>query len=475
MTENVSTPTADHGAGGEPPEDTRGSFRADISPRGIQGAIRGYVGRLRGGDPGGLPSILGLIVLGVIFATTTTDFLGRNNFANLLSQSSYIALIALGLVFVLLLGEIDLAAGTTAGMCAAFAAQGLASGDLHKAVGDFVYVLLIIGMAGAILLGVWNRMIFAPAIVALGLIFLLTGASNHHQPIGFFLAVSIGVAVGTFSGTLVARLGIPSFIVTLALFLSWEGVELYALKNQSVGTTGFGLWFDLTHGTMAVWAGWLYFVVLAGGYTIFTFVRSVLRRRAGLSSDTVVLVFIRAAVVVVLGGYLTWFLNESRFGGIRGVPWAASVPIGFMVLWTLVLSKTTWGRHLYAVGGNTEAARRAGIPVERVKINAFAIGSGMAAIGGLFLADFSGGATTGLGQGDTLLFAVAAVVIGGTSLFGGRGKPRDAIVGALVIATIPNGIHLHAFPEQANEVITGLVLLLAAAVDAISRRRAKAS
>ncbi len=227
---------------------------------------------------------------------------------------------------------------------------------------------------------------------------------------------------------------------------------------------------------MAVWAGWLFFVVLAGGYTVFTFVRSGLRRRAGLSSDTVV-AGVRSGprLVIVLGGFITWFLNQSRFGGIQGVPWAASVPIGFMVLWTLVLSKTTWGRHLYAIGGNTEAARRAGIPVERVKINAFAIGSGMAAVGGLFLADFSGGATTGLGQGDTLLFAVAAAVIGGTSLFGGRGKPRDAIVGALVIATIPNGIHLHAFPEQANEVITGLVLLLAAAVDAISRRRAKAS
>jgi D-xylose transport system permease protein len=306
------------------------------------------------------------------------------------------------------------------------------------------------------------------------MILMLTGATNHHQPLAFFLAVAIGVTVGTYAGVLVARLGIPSFIVTLALFLSWEGVELYALKNQSVGTSGFHLWFDLTHGTMAVWAGWLFFAVLAGGYLAFTLIRSLTRRRAGLSSDRLELVLLRAGVVILIGGLITGFLNQSRFGGIRGIPWAASVPIAFMVFWTLVLSKSTWGRHLYAIGGNTEAARRAGIPVERVKIHAFTIGSGMAAVGGLFLADFSGGATTGLGQGDILLFSVAAVVIGGTSLFGGRGKPRDAIVGALVIATIPNGIHLHAFPEQANEVITGLVLLLAATVDAISRRRAKA-
>ena len=145
-----------------------------------------------------------------------------------------------------------------------------------------------------------------------------------------------------------------------------------------------------------------------------------------------------------------------------------------MVFWTLWLAKTHWGRHLYAIGGNIEAANRAGMAVARNKINAFAICSGMAAVGGLFLADFSGGATTDLGGGDILLFAVAAAVIGGTSLFGGRGRPRDAIIGALVIATIPNGIHLHQFPEQANEVITGAVLLVAASVDAVSRRRAKA-
>jgi D-xylose transport system permease protein len=480
MTENVSTGATEdaHTDDAEYPADGRGLFRADTTPRGIEGAIRDYFGRLRGGDPGGLPSVLGLIVLGLIFATTTTDFLTKLNLANLTAQASFIAFIAMGLVFVLLLGEIDLSAGTTAGMCAAFAAQGLSSGDLHKAVGNYVYVLLVIGMIGAVIIGVLNRMITAPAIVALGLILLLTGATNHHQPLAFFLALSIGVTVGTFSGVLVARLGIPSFIVTLALFLSWEGVELYALKNQSVGTTGFNLWFDLSHGTMSVWAGWVLFVLLAGGYLIFTMTRSVLRRRAGLSSDRFELVLLRAGVVVAIGALVTWFLNQNRstsdFQKIEGVPWAACIPILFMVFWTLVLSKSTWGRHLYAIGGNQEAARRAGIPVERVKISAFAIGSGMAAVGGLFLADFSGGATTGLGQGDILLFSVAAAVIGGTSLFGGRGKPRDAIVGALVIAIIPNGIHLHAFPEQANEVITGLVLLLAATVDAISRRRAKA-
>lgn len=458
-------------------DDTRGSFRADVTPRGIERALREFIDRLRSGDPGALPAVLGLLVLGIIFAATTTDFLSKGNVANLAGQASFISLIALGLVFVLLIGEIDLSAGTTGGMCAAFAAQSLQSGDLHKAVGGVVFYILLIMMLGAAALGFVNRMITAPVIVLLGVVLMITGAQQEHQPLAFFYALSIGVAIGTFSGVLVARLGIPSFIVTLALFLAWEGVQLYALNNQSISTTNYNYWFGLTHNNMAPWAGWTLFVLLAGGYLIVTFVRSRLRARAGLSADTLVLVLLRAGVIIVVGGFVTWFLNQNRsnsaFLKIEGVPWAASIPIVIMVFWTIVLAKSRWGRHLYAIGGNTEAARRAGIPVDRVKISAFTICSGMAALGGLFLADFSGGATTGLGQGDILLFAVAAAVIGGTSLFGGRGKPRDAIIGALVIAMIPNAIHLHGFQEQANEVITGLVLLVAASVDAISRRRAR--
>jgi D-xylose transport system permease protein len=152
-----------------------------------------------------------------------------------------------------------------------------------------------------------------------------------------------------------------------------------------------------------------------------------------------------------------------------------SVPIAFMVVFTIVLTRTSWGRHLYAIGGNTEAASRAGIPVERVRITAFVLCSAMAAVGGLFLADFSGGAQPALGQGNTLLYAVAAAVIGGTSLFGGRGKPRDALIGAIVIAMIPNGIQLHpGLPISVVQEITGVVLLVAASVDAISRRRSRA-
>jgi D-xylose transport system permease protein len=475
---SASSHTAEPGAGTSHETDPRGSFRVDTQPRGIGAALRDYTSRLRSGDPGALPAVLGLLVLGVIFAATTTDFLSKLNIANLTSQASYISLISLGLVFVLLIGEIDLSAGTTGGLCAAFAAQALQSDSLHGAIGNIVFVVLIIGLIAGLALGVLNGMRTAPAFSLLGLILLFTTLEHSNTALAFLFAICIGVSIGTISGVLVSRLGIPSFIVTLALFLAWEGVELFVLNNQSISTTNYSFWFGLTHGSMSIWAGWLLFILLAGGYLVFTFIRSRLRARAGLSHDTYALVFLRGGAVVVLGAFVTWFFSQNRSSSslvkIEGVPWAAMVPILFMVFWSLVLSKSTWGRHLYAIGGNAEAARRAGIPVDRVRISAFSICSGMAAVGGFFLADISGGATTGLGQGDILLFAVAATVIGGTSLFGGRGKPRDAIIGALVIAMIPNGIHLHEFPEQANEVITGAVLLVAASVDAISRRRSKA-
>lgn len=462
-------PLPDPDAAGTPAATGRGSFSVDIAPRTIAGAVREFYSRLRAGDPGGLPSVLGLIVLGVIFWLTTANFVSLSNLVFLLQQGSFTMLFALGLIFVLLIGEIDLSAGTTGGLCAAFAAQWLSSSDAHKTVGSSVFYILLVALLGALALAVWNRL-WAPAVLSvIGVVLTLTNGFTN-QWLAFLFALCIGVSIGVITGVLVARVGIPSFVVTLALFLAWQGVELFALNSQSIGTTNFNYWFDLTHGTMAVWAGWVLFVLIAGGYLVFTFVRSRMRARAGVSHDTVSLVLARAGVLLVLGFVITFALNSHRSTG-AGVPWAASVPLILMVLLTLVLSKTTWGRHLFAIGGNAEAARRAGIPVERIKVSAFAVCSGLAALGGLFLADQSGGAQTGLGQGDVLLFAVAAAVIGGTSLFGGRGRPRDAIVGALVISIIPNGIQLHQMPPETNEVITGVVLLVAATVDAISRRR----
>lgn len=459
-------------------DDPRTAFRVDTQPRGLARAARDYVVKVRRGDPGGLPAVLGLLVIGVLFAATTPLFLSASNIGNLMSQASFISLIALGLVFVLILGDIDLSAGAAGGVAAGFAAQSLRSGDLHAAVGGSVWVGLLLAFLLAIGLVVWKKLYVVAGLLAAGTLLLVTGGAENSVWLAFGLAVTIGIAIGVFNGVLVTALGIPSFIVTLALFLTWEGVTLDSVKSQSIATSNYDPWFAMTHSNLSPAMGWVFFVVLLAAYGVTTLLTQRRRASLGVSHDQLALVLLRVGALAIGGGLVVAYLNQNRNPNpgpaIEGIPWAAAVPIAFMVVFTLALTRTTWGRHLYAIGGNIEAARRAGIPVDRVRISAFVICSGMAAVGGLFLADFSGGAQPALGQGNTLLYAVAAAVIGGTSLFGGRGRPRDAVIGAVVIAMIPNGIQLHpGLPISVVQEITGLVLLVAASVDAISRRRSR--
>ena len=456
-----------------------GDFSLDVERRTIPNAVRSYVGRLRSGDPGALPSVLGLVVLALIFSQVSDRFLSRNNIGNLPGQGAYIALIALGLVFVLLLGEIDLAAGTTGGICAGFAARAIFTGGLHQGTAGALYWSLLGVMVGSIVLGVYLKSITGPVVVGIGVVIALTG-QDKHVLLALLLAVSIGCAVGIVVGWLVAGVGIPSFIVTLALFLAFQGVLLFALKSQPIGINSYEFWYGLAHRNMTPLWSWVFTIVVVGGYFLFTLAKSVQARAKGLAADTLSLVVARAVVLAAIGLVITYFANQNRnfndFVQIKGLPYAAAVPIALMILATLALTKTTWGRHLFATGGNEEAARRAGIDVRHIKVTAFTVNSGFAALGGIFLASNTGGAQLDLGAGNILLFAVAAAVIGGTSLFGGRGKPRDAVLGALVIVMIPNGIGLKpSLGVQYQQVITGAVLLLAASVDAISRRRSRAS
>jgi D-xylose transport system permease protein len=474
----VTTDTSD--LAGHETDDPRASFRVDTLPRGLRASLLDWLVRVRRGDPGGLPAVLGLLVIGVLFSATTPLFLTANNIGNLMSQASFIALIALGLTFVLILGDIDLSAGVTGGVAAGFAAQSLHSGNLHAAVGGGVYTALLLGMLLAAGLAIWKQLYVIGGLVLAGLALMLTGAAESNVWLAFALAICIGIGIGVFNGVLVTSLGIPSFIVTLALFLTWEGVTLDAVKSTSIGTSKYEAWFAMTHRNMSPTLGWVCLALLVGGYATTTFLRQQKRARAGVSFDRLALTSLRVTVLAVGGGLAVWWFNQNRNPNpgpaIKGVPWAASVPIAFMVVFAIVLTRTSWGRHLYSIGGNKEAAARSGIAVNRVRIAAFVVCSAMAAVGGLFLADFSGGAQPALGQGNTLLYAVAAAVIGGTSLFGGRGRPRDALLGAIVIAMIPNGIQLHpGLPISVVQEITGLVLLIAASVDAISRRRARSA
>jgi D-xylose transport system permease protein len=392
----------------------------------IGDSARDYVNRLRGGDMGSLPAILGLIFLFVVFASLNDRFLTTYNMANLVIQAGSICVMAMGIVFVLLLGEIDLSAGVAGGACATITALMLI---------DYDWTWWMATLAG----------------------------------------VAVGALIGTAIGALVSFLGIPSFVVTLAFFLALQAVPL-----RLIGSGGSLRYDDpvlrgLSIKNVPVTAGWIAAILIVVGFAALSLWRYRTLSAKGLVHQPIGLVAIRIAVlaVVVLG--LTALLNANRAPNpnftIAGIPWVAPVVIALLLFWTFVLTKTRFGRHLYAVGGNAEAARRAGINVRRVRIMAFVICSSMAALSGLLLASYVGKVSPGSGGGNVLLYAVGAAVIGGTSLFGGRGRAIDGVIGGLVIATIPNGLGLLNQASYINFLVTGGVLLLAASVDAISRRR----
>jgi D-xylose transport system permease protein len=473
----------DAGHAHQPPDLALGDFARDAGTTNLVDYVKDYLSRVRGGEVGALPAVLGLIVLAVIFSRASDRFLSVFNLANLVSQAGITVLIAMGLVFVLLLGEIDLAAGTASGACAAIMGLALVNkGDLHKAFGTTTWLAIAVFFLAAIAVAAFSRLWIAVGVVALGLLMLLTnlGASNAIGAI--YLAVAAGVSIGVLTGFLVARVGIPSFVVTLALFLGWQGVLLQFIgTGAAISVSSFDLVNKISNGNLPPLWGWALFVVVVGGYTLYTLWRSVQRRSEGLSADPIPVVLLRAGGLALVAAVGLYLLNKERSPNpentsIKGAPYVLPIIILLMIIWTLVLAKTRFGRYIYAVGGNAEAARRAGVDLRRIRISAFAIASGMAAFGGVVQASRLGSVPSDAGGGNTLLYAVAAAVIGGTSLFGGRGRARDAVIGGLVIAMIPNGLGLLPnLPASANFIITMLVLLLAASVDALSRKRSAAS
>jgi D-xylose transport system permease protein len=480
MTTNQSS---DQAPATTPGGTAQSDFARDSDQRDLSAFVRDYLSRVRGGEVGALPAVFGLLVLVIIFSQASDRFLSVFNLANLVSQSGITVLIAMGLVFVLLLGEIDLAAGTASGVCACL--MGLAlnkGGDLRAAFGTTTLLAVVAFMLLAIVFAVLSRLWVPAGIVTVGLLMIVTKIGTGNQVGAILVAVCAGVAIGLFTGFLVARVGIPSFVVTLALFLTWQGVLLQFIgEGNAVSVRQFDLVNGLSNKNLAPALGWVLFVVLVGGYTIYTVLRSIRRRAQNLSAEPLAAVLIRAAGLAVIGAVGLYLLNRERSpnpanASIRGVPYVLPLILVLMVVWSLVLSKTSFGRYVYAVGGNAEAARRAGVDLIRIRMAAFAIGSGMAALGGVVQASRLGSIPTDAGGGNTLLFAVAAAVIGGTSLFGGKGRARDAVIGGLVITIIPNGLGLvPSLPSSAVFIVTGLVLLVAASVDALSRKRAAAA
>jgi D-xylose transport system permease protein len=457
-------------------------FAGDVGAGGLRDYVTDYIQRVRGGEVGALPAVLGLIVLGLIFSLASDRFLSVANLANLVQQSGITVFIAMGLVFVLLLGEIDLAAGTASGVCAAIMGLALTKqGDLKLALGTPTFLVVLLFLVAAIAVAAVSRLWYAVAIVAIGAIMIAFKLGTTTQPGAIYAAIATGVAIGTLTGFLVARVGIPSFVVTLALFLGWQGVLLQFIGNGSAISTGnFDLVNKISNGNLPPLWGWVLYVVLVGGYVGYTVMRSIRRRAQGLSAEPLALVLARGAILAVIGAVALALLNQDRSPNpnfpIAGVPYVLPLIILIMIFWSFILTKVRFGRYVYALGGNAEATRRAGIQLARIRIACFAIGSGMAAMGGIAQASRLGSIPSDAGGGNTLLYAVAAAVIGGTSLFGGRGRARDAVIGGIVIAMIPNGLGLLPnLPSSANFIITAIVLLVAASVDALSRRRAAAS
>lgn len=462
------------------PGNRAADFGIDTTARTTREAITAYLRGLRGGDLGSLPALLGLAALFVLFSVLDSGgtFPSLLNLANLLQQGAGPTIIAMGLVFVLLTGEIDLAAGTASGLAAALMALHLMSdGNVLGATGTTVFVLLVAVMLAGAVLAALVRVWAGSVISLLTAVVLVIGVpANAFTVMG--LAVGVGVVIGCLTGFLVARIGMPSFVVTLALFITWQGVILQLIGDGGTIALRDPLINAVANGNLSVTASWVLFVVVAGGYALVQTVRLRTRLRSGLVAPPTGLVALKIGAVVVLGGLVTFALVQDRSPGvisIAGVPYVVPIVLVLLVLGTWVLDRTRFGRHVYAVGGNREAARRAGIDVARIRASVFVISTAFAAIGAIVYSSKIGSVNPAAGGGNTLLFAVGAAVIGGTSLFGGRGRISNAVIGGTVLATVQNGLGLLKQPAAVVFVVTGLVLLLAAGVDVASRRRAAAT
>jgi D-xylose transport system permease protein len=375
---------------------------------------------LKAGDVGSLPIVIGLALIVAFFYTKNENFLTAGNFTNLMTQMAGVTTIAIGVVFVLLLGEIDLSIAYVAGVAGVIVAQ-LQVPDGHWEVKGILAIAI---------------------------------------------AVTITALIGMVQGSFVAYVGVPSFVVTLAGLLFWQGVILYRIGEAGVIIIEDTRINDVANYFFSDRAGLLIAAIGSGLFALSTLAGVVGRRRHGIHTDNLVLVVAKLVFVgAVLFGAVIWANKE------RGFPLAFVLVIILLFFWTGVAERTTFGRHVYAVGGNAEAARRAGINVARIRVYVFMISGLMAGFGGVILAARLNSVDLNAGGGTLLLDAISAAVIGGTSLFGGRGRVISALLGALVISTVGNGIDLLGYSSAIKYMVTGLILLAAVTLDAVSRRR----
>jgi D-xylose transport system permease protein len=386
----------------------------------------GLVERLAHGDIGSLPVALGLILIAIIFQIANPNFLTPLNLTNLMVQISAVGTISVGVVLVLLIGEIDLSVGAVSGFSAA------------------IMAVLSVKMG-------------LPGIVA-----ILAG-------------VLTGALIGLFQGSWFAKLHVPSFVVTLAGFLGWQGALLYVLGSSGTINLNDPLIIGLANQLLPVWLGWAVGIGFVIIYAFNLFRQRGQRIRLNLQTQPIIVLIARIILVAVLIGAAVGLMSVNRNPGrnvvIQGVPMGVVFLLLFVILFDFITKRTKFGRFVFAVGGNAEAGRRAGINVDRIRIYIFTLGSLLAACGGILAASRLYAVNQSSGSGDVLLNAIAAAVIGGTSLFGGRGSTWSALLGALVIGSIANGMDLLALASSVRFMVTGAVLLLAVTLDAYTRAR----
>ena len=419
----------------QPPESAEDMDQAAVearvvSPEVMAGSFGEYVRiwlqRVRNGESGALPVVIGLVAIVVYFQVRNGLFLSAGNLVNLLIQGTPFILLGMSEVFVLLLGEIDLSVGYNAGIGAVMTA----------------WLVFSVPWWLAILAG------------------LATSA-----------------AIGFVQGVLITRLRLPSFVVTLAGLLGLQGLMIELVATSGHGPGGSipipnHIIDDLTTGSLSPTAGWIIMVavvVVAGAVLI---VRDRQRRTAGLVTPPFSVTLLRIAIMAVAGVVIVLVGNTNRgvLVALRGVPWVVIIVFGVLVIYTALLGRTRFGRYIYAIGGNAEAARRAGVNLNRIRTLAFTLSGLTAAIGGIILASRLGSISTDLDGGQYVLYAVAAAVIGGTHLFGGYGKMLHALLGGLVVAAIYNGLGLLGLGAAPTDIVTALVLLAAVTVDTLARR-----
>jgi len=384
--------------------------------------------RVRNGESGALPIILGLIAIVIFFQLRNSLFLSAGNLVNLMIQSVPFILLGMAEIFVLLLGEIDLSVGFNA---------------------------------------------------AIGATVCLWAAYTLPWPVAIILGLLASAFIGLIQGLLITLLGLPSFVVTLAGLLGLNGLLIILVARTGHGAGGSisnpsNIIYDLTAGNLSPAAGWVVMIALVALAAVVMITRDRRRLKAGLVAPPLGVTVLKVAVIAVAGVLVVIVCNTNRGVGLvtlNGVPWAVLIVLGVLILYTVLTARTRFGRYIYAIGGNAEAARRAGVSLNRVRTLCFTLCGLTAALGGIMLASNLNSIGTNINGGEYVLFAVASAVIGGTALFGGRGKMIHALLGGLVIAVIYNGLGLIGLSTAATFIVTAIVLLVAVTIDTLARRR----